>query len=261
VPLWWWGGGGLVVLVGVGVVAVVVVVVVVGGRNLTGFPQEVLGSHVTASDLMSEHGGSRCRLWLIQLEVCFFAYHWQYLSIPIDASSVCSRTHRVVVGHLQWMAPEVRAGSEADGRVADTPSDVYMVGGLLYELLTAGTVPFSWLAGNTELLRQRLTSASPVFIPGVRDPVPSLLYLNVLEAAELDRWPIHWCVQADATPSSAGRLAEVNGLMASCLARRPEDRPKLLDLLRRVTALEQAEKDGAPTGLVFDVTRESVKKG
>ena len=41
---WWWG---LVVVV-VGVLTMVVVVVV-GGRK--GFPQEVLGSHVTASDL------------------------------------------------------------------------------------------------------------------------------------------------------------------------------------------------------------------
>ena len=42
------GGGGMVVVV-VGVLTIVVVVVVVGGRK--GFPQEVLGSHVTASDL------------------------------------------------------------------------------------------------------------------------------------------------------------------------------------------------------------------
>ncbi len=53
------GGGGMVVVV-VGVLTIVVVVVVVGGRK--GFPQEVLGSHVTASDLerlMSEHFGRR----------------------------------------------------------------------------------------------------------------------------------------------------------------------------------------------------------
>ena len=41
---WWWG----MVVVVVGVLTMVVVVVV-GGRK--GFPQEVLGSHVTASDL------------------------------------------------------------------------------------------------------------------------------------------------------------------------------------------------------------------
>ena len=40
---WWWGM--VVVVVGV----LTMVVVVVGGRK--GFPQEVLGSHVTASDL------------------------------------------------------------------------------------------------------------------------------------------------------------------------------------------------------------------
>ena len=45
---WWWGMVVVVVVV-VGVLTMVVVVVVVGGRK--GFPQEVLGSHVTASDL------------------------------------------------------------------------------------------------------------------------------------------------------------------------------------------------------------------
>ena len=39
--------------------------------------------------------------------------------------------------------------------------------------------------------------------------MPGLLHKNVLEAAELDRKPIPWCVQADATPGSAGRLAQV----------------------------------------------------
>ncbi len=142
---------------------------------------------------------------------------------------------------LQWTAPEVRSGSEASGRVVTTASDVYMVGGFTYELLTAGTPPFHWLAGNTQLLVQRLTSADPVDIPDTDVTVPGLLHKNVLEAAELSRKPIPWCVQADATPGSAGRLEEVKGLMASCLALSPEDRPKLPDLHRTVTALQAAE--------------------
>ncbi len=93
-----------------------------------------------------------------------------------------------------------------------------MVGGLTYELLTAGTPPFHWLLGNTQLLAQRLISSDPVDIPGTEYTVPGLLHKNVLEAAVVDRKPIPWCVQGDATPGSAGRLAEVKGLMASCLA-------------------------------------------
>ena len=68
-----------------------------------------------------------------------------------------------------------------------------------------------------------------------------LLHKNVLEAAEVDRKPIPWCVQADATLGSAGRLAEVKGLMAACLALSPGDRPKLPDLHRSVTVLQAAE--------------------
>jgi hypothetical protein len=71
--------------------------------------------------------------------------------------------------------------------------------------------------------------------------LPGLLHKNVLEAAEVDCKPIPWCVQADATPGSAGRLAEVKGLMASCLALSPEDRPELPDLHRCVIALQAAE--------------------
>jgi serine/threonine protein kinase len=141
----------------------------------------------------------------------------------------------------QWIAPEVRAGSEDSGRVVTTASDVYMVGGFTYELLTAGTLPFHWLSRLPQLLIERLTSADPVEIPGTDMEVPGLLHKSVLEAAELDRKPIPWCVQADATPGSAGRLAEVKGLMAACLALSPEDRPKLPDLHRSVTVLQAAE--------------------
>jgi hypothetical protein len=142
---------------------------------------------------------------------------------------------------LQWTAPEVRAGSEASGRVVTTASDVYMVGGFAYELLTAGTPPFHWLSRNAQLLIERLTSAGTVRVAGVREPVPGLLHKNVFEAAELDAEPITWCVRADATPGSAGRLAEVKDLMTSCLALSPQDRPKLPDLHRSVTVLQAAE--------------------
>jgi hypothetical protein len=116
-----------------------------------------------------------------------------------------------------------------------------MVGGLTFELLTAGVPPFHWLTGNTQLLGQRLTSAEPVEIPGIDVAPPGLLHRNVLEAAELDRKPLPWRVIADATPGTAGRLAEVKGLMVACLALSPEDRPKLPDLHRSMAALEGSE--------------------
>ena len=51
---------------------------------------------------------------------------------------------------VQWSAPEVLAGSEAGGRVVTPKSDVYMLGGLVHELLTSGKAPFHWLAGNPQ---------------------------------------------------------------------------------------------------------------
>jgi hypothetical protein len=142
---------------------------------------------------------------------------------------------------LQWTAPEVRAGMAIRSAVVTAASDVYMVGGLAYELLTAGVPPFHWLARNAQLLFERLTSADPVEIPGTDVVVPGLLHKNVLEAAVLDRNPIPWCVQADSTPGSVARLEEVKGLMTSCLALSPEDRLKLPELHRRVVDLLLAE--------------------
>ena len=152
--------------------------------------------------------------------------------------AVCCLT---LAARLQWTAPEVRAGSEAAGRVVSTASDVYMVGGLAYELLTCGVPPFHWLSRNAQLLIERLTSADSVEIPGIDMEVPSLLHKNVLEAAVVDRKPIPWCVQADATPGSGGRLEEVKGLMASCLALGPEERPTLPNLHQRLSVLLATE--------------------
>ena len=135
----------------------------------------------------------------------------------------------------------MRAGSEAAGRVVTTTSDVYMVGGLAYELLTCGTPPFHWLARVPQLLLERLTSAEPVEIPGTEYTVPGLLHKNVLEAAELDRKPIPWCVQADGSPGSGARLEDVKALMAACLSLDPEERPKLPALHARVSSLLGAE--------------------
>ena len=43
------------------------------------------------------------------------------------------------------MAPEVLAGSLATGVIATPASDVYMLGGLMFEVLTCGLTPYYWL--------------------------------------------------------------------------------------------------------------------
>ncbi len=152
-----------------------------------------------------------------------------------------NRVYRtVLLPVVQWTAPEVRAGSEATGRVTTVESDVYMVGGLAYELLTGGTVPFHWLLGNPQLLAQRLVSADPVEIPDC-PPVSGLLHVNVLEALHAARRAVPWCVQADGTPGSAGRLEELKGVVGECLAGEPWARPKLSALLATLEGMQGRE--------------------
>jgi hypothetical protein len=159
-----------------------------------------------------------------------------------------------LVPRLQWSAPEVCAGTAEGGTPATTASDVYMVGGLAYELLTGGTPPFHWLATDIAAalnLGKRRATAGRVDIPGVRGSLPGLLGKSVLEVAEDDEEPIPWCVQAEGTPGGPGRLVELKALLAQCLAAEPEVRPKLPALLaafRDLLVREEGEERAAGIG-------------
>jgi serine/threonine protein kinase len=69
-----------------------------------------------------------------------------------DADSPPSvRSHaKMVVGPVQWTAPEVLTG-RVQG--VTTASDVYMFGGLLFELLTGGQHPYFWVNGERHCCR------------------------------------------------------------------------------------------------------------
>ncbi len=167
------------------------------------------------------------------------------LTVP---SSTC------FVSRLQWSAPEVCAGTAVDSTPATTASDVYMVGGLAYELLTGGTPPFHWLAGDLEsalLLGRRRGTANRVPLAGLRSGLPGLLGKSVLEVAAEDGEPILWCVRAEGTPGGPGRLAELKALLEQCLAAEPEVRPKLPALLaafRDLLVREEGEERAAGIG-------------
>ncbi len=167
---------------------------------------------------------------------------------PVEAPSKMGTylEGEAVKGPFLWGAPEVIAGTR-DRTAATFATDVHIFGGLLYEMLTGGRWPFHWLAGNASsiaLLRLRRQSAEPVPVPAPDGSVhlwPGLLNKSVLEAAELDRVRIPWCVNTGASPGSPGRLEELKAVMAECLAADPGARPKLPALVQRLAALLATE--------------------
>jgi hypothetical protein len=116
-----------------------------------------------------------------------------------------------------------------------------MLGGVLYEMLTAGRPPYHWLQSSLSLLSQRLTTTAAIRIPGTALSAPGLLGKNVLEAAALDGEAVPWCVQADATPRSSDRLATLKSILERCLAREPSLRWSLPDLLSALKELRDEE--------------------
>jgi eukaryotic-like serine/threonine-protein kinase len=97
----------------------------------------------------------------------------------------------VAMGTPEYMAPE-----QAAGRVADARSDVYAVGGILYEML-AGRAPYAG-ANFMEILHKKATEAPPP-IGKFRTDMP----------------------------------AEIEDLVQRTMAKRPEDRPQSMEALER----------------------------
>ncbi len=161
------------------------------------------------------------------------------------------------LGPVQWMAPESLDGDGDSGRVATPASDVYLFGGLMFEVrqavpavslnavntsspavrvschalrhqvLSGGQLPFHWLKPLQVMALRTL--------PGRR----GLLGMNTLEAAEVDDMPLEWRV-AGASPAQLDALV---ALMKQCLSTDPRDRPLLDDVqshLRRVCATGSA---------------------
>jgi serine/threonine protein kinase len=175
---------------------------------------------------------------------------------PLEAASTALASKLVgaeVAGPFLWAAPEVVAGT-FEGTTVTFATDVYIFGGLLHEMLTAGVVPFFWLsdAVSFPLLRRRRQSATPVEVPAPGGAVtvwPGLRGKSTLEAAALDRVPIPWAVDVSASPGSAGRLEETKVLMSQCLLSDPVARIKLSvlgrqlgDLLAREVAEEEEQR-------------------
>jgi serine/threonine protein kinase len=150
-----------------------------------------------------------------------------------------------VDGPYLWGAPEVIAGTR-DNTTVTFASDVYIFGGLLFEMLTGGATPFHWQASRVmfTLLRQRRQSSIPIEVPtpdGRVSSWPGLLNKSTLEAAAIDNVPIPWCVNTSACPGSPGRLEAVKDLMAQCLLADPTLRIRLPTLAKQLEDLLVAE--------------------
>jgi serine/threonine protein kinase len=158
------------------------------------------------------------------------------------------------MGPPWWMAPEALEAVVGDGGavvgVHVTPAtDVYMFGGLAFEVLTGGVHPYHWVHADLLLLRRRTAVDVEVRVPGFT-PCCGLRHLSTVEAAERDGVAVAWLVDASATATSQRRLHELRQLQAKCLSAEPDARPTVPELqatLSRLIAAEEAALDAART--------------
>ena len=132
------------------------------------------------------------------------------------------------------MAPEVLASIVSEyGAVATPASDVYMLGGLMFEVLTCGRPPYYWF--STSLVRQRRShAANTLFRPvGIPADILGLGNLSVVKAAVVDGVDIPWRVAG----ASTAQLSRAIDLMEQCMASNPTSRPLLGQVLQALETL------------------------
>ncbi len=125
-------------------------------------------------------------------------------------------------GGAFWLPPEALLGGAASLSLA---ADVFMFGGVLFEVLTAGRRPFFWIATahGAAVRRCRSGGGAP---------------LCTLTAAAADGVDIPWAVAPH--PVHLEVLEGLHALMRACFEQLPSNRPTMLSVCQQLHALRQA---------------------
>ena len=142
------------------------------------------------------------------------------------------------LGPIAWVAPEVLAGSLWEGVTATPASDVYMLGGLMFEVLTCGLIPYYWMSDMRLVAQRRRVPGGTSFRPvGLPMSMTGLGGLSLVEAAAVDGVLISWRVNPGSGTYSTGGLDALIALMAQCLESDPSKRPLLSEVQARLQAI------------------------
>ena len=140
------------------------------------------------------------------------------------------------LGPIAWTAPEVLAGNQTDGVTTTPASDVYMLGGLMFEVLTCGERPYYWMRDVNLLSQRRAHAARELFRPdGTPGLFAGLLGLSVVDAAAVDEIDVPWRIRDGGASGriygTVGCMGRLKALMTRCLDSNAHERPKLEDVL------------------------------
>ncbi len=153
-------------------------------------------------------------------------------SVVSDSGDAAGRTS-TIVGPIEWRAPETFHLDGAGQQVASVATDVYMLGGLMLEVLTAGQcVPFFWLPRGAEPRSMFRARSS----------------LNTLDAAAAAGVSIPWAVVPgdDIISGTVDGVERLKTLMARCLHAEPSRRPSMDDFLADLDAISTGDPSPAP---------------
>jgi hypothetical protein len=140
-------------------------------------------------------------------------------SVASDADA--ARMTSTIIGPVAWRAPETFRLDESKRQIASVQTDVYMLGGLMFEVLTAGRhAPFFWMSAEHLIMLRATTS------------------INTVDAASANGVAIPWAIALDAGWTGvADGVERLKALMSRCLDAEPSRRPSLDDFLAELEAI------------------------